>query len=123
MSQMNKNTKKKSPTGYSIGRSPLRFGLMLSALTIACLALSPVTEGKQPSEDRGNGNSAAENVQALNLGTSGADNTAHGWFSLSNNTGGFANTADGFQALQTNTTGSDNTADGAFALFSNSTGS
>jgi hypothetical protein len=70
----------------------------------------PVAQGKQPSEDRGNNNSAAENVSALNLGTTGFFNTAHGWFSLFGNTTGSANTADGFQALLSNTTGDSNTA-------------
>ena len=81
-------------------------------LVLACFAVSPVAQAKQPTEDRGNGNSAAENVQALNLNTTGSDNTAHGWFSLSNNTSGFSNTADGFQALLSNTTGTENTANG-----------
>jgi hypothetical protein len=92
-------------------------------LTLGSLALSPVTQAKPPSEDRGNGNSAAENVDALNLSTTGLDNTAHGWFSLFSNTSGFSNTADGFQALYSNTIGSVNTATGVGALSSNSEGS
>src|SRR5436190_11378878 len=91
-------------------------------LVLACFAASPVAQAKQPTEDRGNGNSAAENVQALNLNTTGSDNTAHGWFSLFSNTTGLSNTADGFQALYSNTTGSANTAIGASALLSNTTG-
>ena len=91
-------------------------------LVLGCVALSPVTQARQLSEDRGNGNSAAENVQALNLGTTGANNTAHGWFSLFSDTTGLSNTADGFQALYNNTTGSANTAIGASALLSNTTG-
>src|SRR5215831_12932968 len=39
-------------------------------------------------EDRGNNNSAAENVDALNINTTGQYNTAHGWHSLSANTTG-----------------------------------
>jgi hypothetical protein len=74
-------------------------------LVLGRIALSPVTQAKQPSEDRGNNNSAAENVQALSLGTTGSDNTAHGWFSLFSNTTGSSNTADGFEALVNNTTG------------------
>src|SRR6266496_313681 len=92
-------------------------------LTLGSLALSPVTQAKPPSEDRGNGNSAAENVDALNLSTTGLDNTAHGWFSLFSNTSGSSNTADGFQALYSNTIGSVNTATGVGALLSNSDGS
>ena len=69
-----------------------------------------------PGEDRGNGNSAAENVQALNLGTTRANNTAHGWFSLFSNTTGHDNTANGYEALFSNTTGNFNTAVGTSAL-------
>jgi hypothetical protein len=45
-------------------------------LVLGWLALSPAMQAKPPSEDRGNGNSAAENVQALNVGTTGSNNTA-----------------------------------------------
>jgi Chaperone of endosialidase len=96
--------------------------LIVSA--VGCFALSlPVAQAKQQSEDRGNGNSAAEDVQALNLSTTGSANTAHGWFSLFSNTTGSSNTGDGFQALYSNITGSDNTASGFTALYSNTTGS
>jgi Chaperone of endosialidase len=91
-------------------------------LAIACLMFSPVAQARRPSEDRGNGNSAAEGVQALNLSTTGSDNTAHGWFSLFSNTSGVQNTANGFNALNQNTTGGGNTAVGYEALFSNTTG-
>src|SRR6266480_4434117 len=91
-------------------------------LVLGCVALSPVTQARQLSEDRGNGNSAAENVQALNLGTTGANNTAHGWFSLFSDTTGLSNTADGFQALDNNTTRDSNTAVGSQALLINTTG-
>jgi hypothetical protein len=105
---------------------------VIASTTIICLvlvlagsALAPIVRATPPPkpEDRGNGNSAAENVQALNLGTTGSNNTAHGWFSLFTNTTGFENTADGFQALYSNTTGSRNTAVGFNALMSNMTGS
>ena len=86
-------------------------------LVLGWLALSPVTQAKQPSEDRGNGNSAAEDVQALSLSTTGSNNTAHGWFSLFSNTSGSSNTANGFQALYSNTTGVQNIANGALAPF------
>jgi Chaperone of endosialidase len=88
-------------------------------LTLVCLAISPVAHARQQSEDRGNGNSAAENVEALNLSTTGSDNTAHGWFSLFTNTTGSNNTADGFQALYNNGQGGDNTAYGVQALYGN----
>ena len=73
-------------------------------------------------EDRGNGNSAAENVSALNLATTGSNNTAHGWFSLFSNTTGGNNVATGYQALFSNTTGRRNVANGSTALFSNTAG-
>ena len=69
-------------------------------LVLYCFALSPVAQARRPSEDRGNGNSAAENVDALNLGTTGANNTAHGWFSLFSYTTGSSNTADGFPSAR-----------------------
>src|SRR5438132_1436144 len=97
---------------------------LLILFTLGCFALLPVAQAAPPpkGEDRGNGNSAAENVQALNLSTTGPNNTAHGWFSLFSNTSGSSNTADGFRALYSNTSGFQNTADGAFALFSNTEG-
>jgi trimeric autotransporter adhesin len=97
---------------------------ILSANLLGCFALAPVAQAAQPPkpENRGNGNSAAENVEALNLSTIGANNTAHGWFSLFRNTTGGFNTANGVQALFSNTTGGLNTASGVQALFSNTTG-
>jgi hypothetical protein len=60
-------------------------------LALACFTASPTalarpaptptpTPTATPSlgEDRGNGNSAAENVDALNLSATGSNNTAHG---------------------------------------------
>ena len=114
-------------------------------LALACLALSPAAMAKPTptptptatptptptptptatpplGEDRGNGNSAAENVDALNLSTTGSYNTAHGWSSLYSNTTGQFNTADGNHALYANTTGEGNTANGAYALYGNTTG-
>jgi uncharacterized coiled-coil protein SlyX len=88
---------------------------------LACFALAPLAEAA-PGEDRGNGNSAAEHVDALNLSTTGVQNTAHGWSSLFSNTSGNDNTANGYQALLNNTTGLDNTANGSEALFSNTAG-
>jgi hypothetical protein len=74
-------------------------------------------------EDRGNGNSAAENVGALNITTTGQYNTAHGWHALSANTTGSDNTANGSYALFSNMTGWSNTAVGAYSLQNNTTGS
>jgi hypothetical protein len=106
----------------SSGR-PAVAGLLIPLLLV-CFALAPVAKASPPPkpEDRGNGNSAAENVSALNLSTTGSNNTAHGWFSLFNNTSGIDNTATGYQALFSNTTGINNTANGLSALFANSTG-
>jgi hypothetical protein len=112
-----------------VNRSPLRRGLLLISLVLACFAISPMAQAKQPTptptppgEDRGNGNTAAENVQALNSNTTGINNTATGWQSLFSNTAGNDNTANGFQSLLSNTTGFSNTANGLQALFSNTTG-
>ena len=98
-------------------------------LVLACFAVAPVAVAAPVpnpppprGEDRFHGNSAAEEVDALNLATTGFNNTAHGWFSLFSNTSGFENTADGFQALYNNTTGTDNIATGLQALFSNTEG-
>src|SRR5436309_8203413 len=109
----------KTPT-----RRPFLRSVVISiALVLLSFALSPLAQAKPPRpEDRGNGNSAAENVQALNLETTGSDNTAHGWFSLFSNTTGDHNTANGYQALYSNTTGFGNTATGSAALSSNTTG-
>jgi Chaperone of endosialidase len=122
----------------SIGRSSSRLALLLTPLVLACFALAPVAQAKDhptptptpsptptptpPGEDRGNGNSAAEGVNALNPGTIGEDNTAHGWFSLFSNTIGSNNTANGYQALDSNTTGNNNTANGHRALAFSTTG-
>src|SRR5215211_5482516 len=64
----------------------------LAAVALGCFALPPAAHATKPPkpEDRGNGNSAAENVDALNPATTGSENTAHGWSSLfSNDTGSF----------------------------------
>ena len=74
-------------------------------------------------EDRGNNNSAAEDVDALNVRTTGSYNTAHGWHALSANTSGSGNTANGSYALSSNMAGASNTAMGAYSLQNNTTGS
>jgi hypothetical protein len=84
---------------------------------------TPTPTPTPPGEDRGNNNSAAERVNALNIAATGPNNTAHGWNSLSANTEGSDNTANGFEALLTNTTGIANTATGSQALLSNTSGS
>lgn len=96
----------------------------ISPAAIARPTPTPTPTATPPlSEDRGNNNSAAENVDALNISTTGQYNTAHGWHTLSANTTGTDNTANGTYALFSNTTGWRNTAVGAWSLQSNTTGS
>jgi hypothetical protein len=100
------------PIGSPIWWSFLRFIFIATMIALACIALISAAQAKQPSEDRGNGNSAAENVDALNPGTTGSDNTAHGWSSLFSSTTGSFNTANGHGALYGNSVGDNNTAVG-----------
>jgi hypothetical protein len=99
------------------------FSFILAAVALACFALAPFAQARPQSEDRGNGNSAAENVDALNPGTTGSDNTAHGWSSLFSNTTGSFNTANGHGALYGNSVGDNNTAVGFQALYNSLGGS
>src|SRR5438034_11837580 len=95
----------------SIDRSPLRPVCFFLSLLLGCFALSPMAHAKPhprptpPGEDRGDGNTAAENVQALDSNTTGINNTATGRQSLFSNTEGNENTANGYQALFSNSTG------------------
>jgi hypothetical protein len=100
---------------------------LVIGFALACFALLPTAQAASAApplrgEDRGSGNSAAEDVDALNPSTTGVNNTAHGWFSLFSNTTGDSNTADGWSALTFNTTGFWNTANGFAALILNTTG-
>ena len=110
--------------------------MMLIAAALACFAVSPASLARpQPTptptptatpplgEDRGNNNSAAENVDALNIDTTGTYNTAHGWHALSANTTGSNNTAHGSSALSSNMAGSSNSAVGAYSLQNSTSGS
>ena len=109
----------------SIRRSPLRHGLFLIAIALACsalvsapkaLAVSPTPDGGYP------GNNTAEGTSALSNLTSGISNTALGYQALySENTGNY-NTANGAQAMQDNR-GVQNTVTGSSALLSNINGS
>jgi hypothetical protein len=114
-------------------------GWFVTALLVACFALSPQTQALSPQPDGGypNGNTA-EGDGALAGLTSGFYNSAVGFLSLlsnadaSFNTGLGAgtllvntaneNTAVGAGALLSNTIGDENTASGAFALFNNTEG-
>jgi hypothetical protein len=109
----------------SINRPPLRCGLFLMPLALACFALSPGVQAVNPPPDGGYpGGNTAEGFNALfNLSTQdGAFNTAVGFYSLFSNTTGSLNTAVGAGALDLNT-GHNNTATGAGALLLNTTGS
>ena len=101
-------------------------------LALACFAVSPAalatprptptptpTATPRLGEDRGNDNSAAENVDALNMAQAGRENTAHGWHALFANTSGTRNTANGSYALSSNMTGWSNTAIGDYSLWNN----
>jgi hypothetical protein len=127
----------------SIGPSPLRRGLLLIPLVLACFALSqtaraqlpsPAPDGGYPGFNTAEGDGAltsnttgsfntATGAGALTSNTTGEGNTANGYIALSGNTTGNGNTASGYQTLIVNTTGERNTADGLDALFSNTTGS
>jgi trimeric autotransporter adhesin len=131
----------KTPIQTSIERSqkdllakpgrPSICALTLIAVAVVCLELLPTAYAVRPTpspsptpspgENLGNGNSAAENVQALISLTTGVNNTATGFQALFNNTTGSNNTATGAGTLFANT-GDQNTATGTGALLSNTTG-
>ena len=109
----------------SIGRSPLRRGLVLIPFVLVCLAFSPAPNafGVSPAPDGGYVNeNTAEGTNALFNLTTGDHNTATGFEALLSNTTGSGNTATGHNTLQSNTTGYHNTATGGCALVSNTTG-
>jgi hypothetical protein len=107
-----------------MNRSPLRLGLLLIPLVLACFAIAPAARAvlPPPPPDGGylNGNTA-EGGGALFSLTIGTFNTAIGVDALFDNTGGSLNTATGALTLFQNT-GDRNTATGALALFNNTTG-
>jgi len=125
--------------GTSTVRSPLRIGLLLIPLALACFAVLPAAQAVSPPPDGGYpGGNTAEGQNALFTLSTGEFNTAVGFFALdSNTTGSFntalgagtlfantvsSNTAVGAGALLSNTIGFGNTATGAFALVLNTTG-
>jgi Chaperone of endosialidase len=96
--------------------------LVLIALLLACLPLSPRARAVVPAPDGGYpGQNTAEGQSALLHLAGGTYNTALGWASLGFNVTGNNNTAIGAGALLANT-GDNNTATGAATLLSNATG-
>jgi hypothetical protein len=88
-------------------------------LALAFLALSPIAQAVSPAPDGGYPNfTTAEGQNALLHLTTGAANTAVGWFSLDSITTGSFNTAVGAGTLLSNT-GDENTAVGTAALLLN----
>src|SRR6266700_200713 len=107
----------------SIGRSPLRRGLLLIPLALVCFALPPTARAVSPAPDGGYaGSNTAEGDDALSVLTTGGGNTATGFDALFSNTTGSDNTATGSGALEFNTAGFNNTANGFQALAGNTTG-
>ena len=103
--------------------------LVIIVLSLVCVALAPLAQAVVPPPDGGYpGFTTAEGQNALFSLTTGAANTAVGWFSLWGNATGEFNTATGAGALLFNngdpTAGeaSENTAFGAAALLFNTTG-
>ncbi len=103
----------------SIGRSPLRRGLLLIPLALVCFGLSPRAQAVVPAPDGAYpGFNTAEGTNALFSLSSGVWNTALGGQALFKDTTGSVNTAVGLNALYSNTTGSQNVAIGTQALQS-----
>src|SRR5258708_18863025 len=74
------------------------------AFTLICFALSPAAHAVVPAPDGGYPNfTTAEGQNALFSLTTGAANTAVGWFSLNSDTIGSFNTAVGAGTLLANT--------------------
>jgi hypothetical protein len=128
--QPEQKMKTKNITTPHLGKSsdwqPLRCGLLLIAVVLACfgLSLGPKAFGVTPAPDGGYANeNTAEGDSALFSLTTGDHNTANGFEALFSNTTGSGNTAIGHNTLQGNTTGFHNTATGGGALVTNTTGS
>jgi hypothetical protein len=101
----------------SISRSPLRLGLLLIPLVLACFALLPSVRATPDPGAVGGGNSnAADGFGALNATVSGINNSGFGANALHNLTTGNNNAAQGNSALNQLTDGSNNTALGVLAL-------
>ncbi len=108
-----------------LSRAPLRRGVLVIALALACFALLPMARAQlpPPAPDGGYpGDNTAEGDDALFSLTTGINNMAIGYEALFSNTTGSGNTADGYKALNSNSTGDNNTAEGQGALRGNTTG-
>src|SRR5439155_18550199 len=91
-------------------------------ILILCVALLPEAPAISPAPDGCYPNfTTAEGCKALNSLTTGAGNTAVGWYSLFGNSTGNLNTAVGAGALDLNTA-DNNTAIGVAALLLNTNG-
>ena len=95
----------KTTVPHSISRLPLRRGLLLIPVILACFAFSPAVRGVTPQPD----------------GTYVSFNVAEGFNALLSLTTGTSNTAIGFAALASNTTGNHNTAFGLNTMLFNTT--
>jgi uncharacterized coiled-coil protein SlyX len=132
--------RKESPMNQLIRLKRATRTLLITLAVLCPAAVGPKAQAVVPPPDGGYANfTTAEGTNALFSLTTGAANTAVGWFSLfsnadtSFNTGVGAgallfntaeeNTAVGAAALLFNTTGTDNTATGAVALLNNTEGS
>src|SRR6266496_1397597 len=70
-----------------VNHAPLRRGVLLIALTLACFALSPTARAVLPAPDGGYpGSNTAEGTNALFSLTFGSSNTAIGFDALYHNT-------------------------------------
>src|ERR687891_2116573 len=93
--------------------------LLLITLALFCFGLLPKAHAVVPPPDGGYPNfTTAEGTNALRNLTTGAGNTAVGWFSLFSATTASFNTGIGAGTLALNT-GDNNTAVGTVALFLN----
>ena len=96
--------------------------LFCMAVLLPFSGLAPLAQAVVPAPDGGYPNfTTAEGTKALFNLTTGAGNTAVGWFSLQSVTTGNLNTGVGAGTLVLNTADA-NTATGAGALLSNTTG-
>ena len=95
---------------------------VLITIALVCFGLLPKAQAVVPPPDGGYPNfTTAEGQNALKNLTTGAGNTAVGWFSLFSATTASFNTGVGAGTLALNT-GDNNTATGTAALFLNTTG-